>query len=194
MDRLAAGLERNLKTKYEFQFVAPTSEDYYLTKIPGCFARLRMFDPNWQEAHGINEGDRIVQIDVDTIITGSLDDLFNRTEDFVIMQGGNYQPCPYNGALWMQRAFTNGQIWNDFSLDAARKIKFHEFPDDQGWLWNKLPGAAGWKCGDEVFVFQKPGWPLCNRLPDKAKIVTFAGSRRPDQIANLEWVKQHWIS
>lgn len=192
--RLSSGLKRNIKQDYEHHFVAPEIEDLPYTEIPGCFCRLRMFDYAWQERMGFKPDDRIVQMDVDTIITGNLDTLFDRNEDFVIMQGGSYQPCPYDGALWMQRAYTNEEVWTGFNLNEAAKTQFHEFPDDQGWLASMLPDAAGWQCGDEVFVYKKPGWPKDDILPERAKLVTFAGKRRPDQITNLDWVRKHWLA
>lgn len=150
---------------------------------------------------GFDPGDRIVQIDVDTIITGSLDSLFDRDDDFVIMQGGNASnPCPYNGAMWMQRAYTNEHIYSDFSLTAAAKIPYDSFPDDQGWFAHKLPNAAGWKCGRDtgVYVFRKPGWPsfvdasIGDDLPRGARLVTFSGRRTPEGFKHLDWVKRHW--
>lgn len=191
-DKLAASLRRNLKRQHEFKIVTPEDCDKHLTEIPGCFARLRMFDYEWQIKQGIKPGDHIVQLDVDTVIVGQIDNLLNRKQDFIIMQGGNVQPCPYNGALWKQRSYTNGNVWTEFSLEAAAKAPYHEFPDDQGWLWHKLPNAPAWKCGDEVFVYQKPGWPVGDALPDRARLVTFAGKRRPDQIEHLDWMRKHW--
>lgn len=193
ISRLAAGLHRNLKQAHILHIASPEIEDLPLTEIPGCFCRLRMFDCAWQERWGIEPGDRLVQIDVDTIITGNLDALFDREEDFVIMQGGSYQPCPYDGALWMQRAYTNEEVWTGFNLNEAAKTQYHEFPDDQGWLASQLPDAAGWQCGDEVFVYKKPGWPKDDKLPERAKLVTFAGKRRPDQITHLDWIAKNWV-
>ncbi len=202
LDRLRAALARNIKQPYRFIVLADkiTStdgrpiQDIELTKVKGCFARLRMFDPQWQFIREIKEDERIVQIDVDSIITGELDPLFDRDEPFVILQGGNYQPCPYNGALWMLRAGAHPEVWSDFSLEAASTISYHEFPDDQGWLWHKLPNAAGWQTGPTsgCYVYQKPGWKTGERLPDGARYVTFSGKRSPDKIAHLDWVQRHW--
>lgn len=191
LDKLRAGLARNIAQSYRFEVIRPTGR---LTEIKGCFARLQMFDPEWQKARGIQDRDRIVQMDVDSIITGPLDPLFDRQEPFVILQGGNYQPCKFNGALWMLRAGAHPEIWSEFSLDAAAKVPYHEFPDDQGWLWHHLPDAPGWQTGPSsgCYVYQKPGWPTGEQLPDGARFVTFAGKRRPDQITHLDWVKEHW--
>jgi hypothetical protein len=126
--------------------VIPLVRDIELTKINGCFARLRMFDPEWQWIARVDEC--LVNIDLDTVITGPLDPLFDRPEPFVIMQKGNASnPCPYNGALMMIRAGAHPEVWTDFSLEAAAETAHYEFPDDQGWIWHKMPNAAGWKCG-----------------------------------------------
>ncbi len=206
--KLAAGVRRNLQQPNCFFVVTddirrkglegvdiiPIVRDLPLLKIKGCFARLRMFDPKWQLAIGIY--DRLVCIDLDTVITGPLDPLFDRPEPFVIMQGGNASnPCKFNGALLMLRAGAHPEVWNDFSVEAASKVPFYEFPDDQGFLWHKIPNAAGWKCGVEsgVFVFRKPGWtPGHDALPPGARLVTFSGSRNPRRFAHLDWVQEHW--
>lgn len=213
VNRLAAGVKRNLKMPYRFACIHDKgfpgfSDDVHhswplademLTRQKGCFARLRMFDPVWQKAYPCHEmygnfADHIINIDLDTIITGSLDDLFDRPEPFVIMQGGNsINPCPYNGALMMLQPGINSEVWKDFSLAAANKVPFHSFPDDQGWIWHKVPDAAGWKCGSEhgIYVFQKRGWPGSTVLPNGARLVTFINND-PAKLMHLDWVKEHW--
>lgn len=196
--KLERGLRRHLKTPFRF-FVVQGDDiwDRELTEIKGCFARLRMFDPKWQKAQGINPGDRIVNIDLDMVVTGNLDPLFDRQESFVITQGGNaVNPCPYNGCLQMLRAGEHSEVWSDFSLEAASKVPFYSFPDDQGWLAAKLPNAAGWKIGPEsgVYIYQKPGWPggkSNTELPQDAKLVTFI-NKHPSDVGHLEWVKEKW--
>jgi hypothetical protein len=168
--------------------------DLRLTKIKGCYARLRAFDPQWQADYGI--ADRLATIDLDTVITSSLDPLFDRPEPFVIMQKGNAaNPCPFNGALQLLRAGAHPDVWGDFNVAAAAKAPFYEFPDDQGWLWHKLPNAAGWVCGpgSGVYVFRKPGWPQgSDALPEGARLVTFSGKRSPRKFIDLDWVGKHW--
>jgi alpha-N-acetylglucosamine transferase len=94
LHRLQNGLDRHLKEPFIFRIERPLFEDEYLTKIPGCFCRLRMFDPQWQRDRGMVEGDRIVSIDLDVVITGPLDPLFYRPEKFVILHGANASnPC-----------------------------------------------------------------------------------------------------
>jgi hypothetical protein len=207
--KLHNGLKRNLKQP--FRFILFTSElldaylpiemhpiwDDHLTTVEGCFARLRMFDPAFQSRYGIDG--RFVCIDLDTVITANLDPIFDRPEPFLILQGANStNPCPYTGALMMVRTGAYPELWSDFSLDAAKQIPFYEFADDQGWIWHKVPDAAGWKAGQNgVYAFMKPGWPKGftggQFLPRDARLVTFNGWRSPSQFHSLDWVKKHWI-
>lgn len=211
--KLVAGVRRNLKQEHRFvcfsehRFTLDGVEDgilpdIELTKIKGCYARLRMFDPSWQDGWF---SDRLACIDLDTVITGQIDPLFDRPEPFVIMQKGNASnPCPYNGALMMIRKGAHPEVWADFSVEAAAKTAHYEFPDDQGWLWHKVPKAAGWVCGVEsgVFVFRKPGWPSFDRkmksggddLPNGARLVTFSGGRSPEKYKHLPWVEKNWAA
>lgn len=205
VERLHASLRRNLKKPFRFLCVtdrkAPFSTgievtpipDLDLTKVKGCFARLRMFDPAWQHKVGVT--DYLACVDLDVVITRNCDDVFERTEDFLILQGANStNPCPYNGSLMMLRKGAHPEVWRDFSLDAASIIPFFSFPDDQGWIAHKIEKAAGWKAGgpEGVYAFQKPGWPQGYDLPANAKMVVFPGWRSPEKFKHLPWIKEHW--
>lgn len=193
--RLRRGLARHLSQPYRFAVLHVEQRDRHLIQIPGCFARLRMFDPDWQWENYIKEGDRLVCMDLDAIVTGPLDPLFDRPEPFVILQGANaVNPCPFNGSLMMLRAGAHPEVWREFSLDAAKTIPFFEYPDDQGWLSVKVPGAAGWQAGTAsgVYAFKKPGWPAGDDLPKDARIVVFPGWRDPSKFTHLRWVRDHW--
>lgn len=196
VDRLAAGVARNLRQPHDFCVFTPGPEDEHLTTIPGCFARLRMFDPEWQARNGFKPGDRIVCLDLDLIVTGHLDDLFNRPESFVILQGANAaNPCPYNGSVFMLRAGERRDVWADFSLEAVKAIPAYEFPDDQGWFAHKMPDAGAWVAGPKsgVYAYRKPGWPRGDDLPSGARIVAFPGWRDPQGLRHLRWVRAHWL-
>lgn len=195
VERLAAGVGRHLGKDHRFLVCRPAQEDMHLTRIPGCFARLRAFDPSWQRALGIREGDRIVCLDLDLIVTGPLGGLFDRPEPFVIMQGANSaNPCPYNGSMWMLTAGYRPDVWHDFSPAKLDVIPRFEFPDDQGWFWHKFSRAAGWRCGRQtgVYAFQQRGWPGGELLPRGARVVAFPGRRDPSQYTHLSWVREYW--
>lgn len=170
-------------------------EDMPYLNFPGCLVRMRMFDVMWQHKIGMQVGDRVVNVDVDAVPTGPLNSLFDRWDEFTIMQGFNStNPCPFNGSLWMFRAGERHDVWNDFSLDAHKKfnVPIHAIADDQGWLHYKFPDAKAYGPSDGVYAFKKRTWPTPDlTLPKDAKLVAFPG-RSPEKYQNLPWVKEHW--
>lgn len=206
--RLKMGLDRHVSQRFRFLLmtererviVDPRADverhaikDPELLGYKGCFVRLRMFDRGWQHNRKID--DRLVCMDLDVVVTGSLDALFDRDEEFVILAGGNsMNPCPFNGSVMMLKAGCHHELWDDFSVEAASKIPFYEFPDDQGWFAHKVPRAATWKCGKEsgIYAFKKPGWPPGDDLPRDARIVVFPGKRQPKDFRSLKWVRDNW--
>lgn len=206
VDRLRRGVARNLKAEHRFALVSDDGrevegceswripdEDLHLTTIPGCLARLRLFDPAYLASHGAS---KVIVIDLDTVVTGPLDDVFDRPEPFVIFQGCNsVNPCPYNGSTWMLEAGYRPDVWSDFSLEAAAKTPFYLFPEDQSWMAHKLPGAAGWTVGPKsgLYGFKKRNWPHGEKLPSDARLVTFVGSRDPGKFLHVDWIERHWL-
>lgn len=168
----------------------------YLLALPGCLVRLAAFDPIWQSSIGLSGRDHFLNLDLDMVITRPIDHIALRSEGFAILRGINgSNPCPYNGSVWKLRAGYAPEVWTDFSIEKLRKIKFHEFPDDQGWFWHKMPDVPGFGPKDGVYGFRKVGWPAGDDyapLPVNACIVAFPGFRSPAMFAELPWVKEHW--
>ena len=204
--RLVRGLRRHLDQPHRFMVITDQPrllpeyechdiDDWELLQVKGCFARLRMFDPEWQGRLRLL-GKRIVCIDLDTVITGPLDPLFNRAEPFVILHGANAaNPCPYTACIFLFQSGAHPELWNDFSLEAVAKIPRYEFPDDQGWMHFKAPDAAAWHVGDKsgIWSFRKRNWPPDDRLPNGTRMVVFPGARDPSQFAaQLPWIREHW--
>ena len=189
------GINRNLRQPHDLLIFSPDDDTRYLTEIKGCFCRLKMFSPEWQEKIGLETGERLVCTDLDVVFTGPLDPLFDRPEEFVILGGANaLNPCDFNGSLMMLRGGSNHQIWSEFSVEKAKKQPFFEFADDQQWLFNNLPSAATWRVGKSsgIYSFQKRGWPGNDILPEGARCVVFPGWRDPSRFLKLEWIRENW--
>lgn len=197
-DRLKQAVNTNLSEPHRFLVFNDEdsnlpSECFPLMAMPGCFARLRVFEPSWLVKYGIHEGDVLVTLDLDLLITGSLDGLFNRDEPFTILQNVNTaNPCPYNGSIWMLQIGHRPDVWTEFSLDAYHglHVPYYEFPDDQGWLAFKLPNASAFGPRDGIYAFKKRGWPKGDALPSNARIVAFPGHRQPNQFRHIDWIRQ----
>jgi hypothetical protein len=208
VERLAASVRRNLTTPHRFLCLTERErevqfsngierhaiKDPELLSEKGCFVRLRLIDAGWQSNRRI--GNRLLSIDLDNVIVGSLDHLLDRHEELVILQGVNSQnPCPYNGSIFSLQAHTYQHVWQDFSLEKAYQLPYFDFPDDQGWLWHVAPHAGAYTPKDDgVYAFQKPGWPKGedSTLPNNACVVAFPGWRDPSKFMHLPWVLKHW--
>lgn len=204
VERLAAGVRRWLKQPHRFLCMTERERDVHFSdgierhaikdrNLIGrdCFCRLRLFDPGWQKNRRIDGN--VVSIDLDNVIVGPLDELFERPESLVILQGVNaVNPCPFNASIFMLKAGTNEHVWTAFSREAAQEIEYHEFPDDQGWLAEMVPNAGAWGPNDGVYALAKPGWPKGLNLPTNARIVAFPGGRDPNQFTRLDWVRSNW--
>lgn len=192
-ERLLAGVNRNRAAPFDFTVIR--CDDDPLTQVPGCFSRLRLFDPDWCADHGFKAGDRVLVLDLDLIVTGSLDPLFEGDDPFRILQGVNASnPCPMNGSVWRLDIGHRPDVWTDFSLEAAAKVPHDRFPDDQAWFAAQMPDAGAYTDADGVYAFQKRGWPKGNALPKNARLVAFPGWRDPVGFQHLPWVAEHWRS
>lgn len=202
VEKLQRGIARHLKQKH--RFVCITNRDVPCERIPvedqklfsvrdGCYVRLRMFDPEWQARHGI---ERIVCLDLDVVITGRLDPLFDRPEPFVILKGGHYNPCPFNGSVQMITRGARPEIWSRFGVpeaESAAMIRGKWRGSDQTWIAHVAPDAPGWTFKDGIYGFKKPGWPKDNQLPADARIVAFPGSKDPSKLGEYRWIKENWV-
>lgn len=191
VERLARSLQRH--SNINLIIATPCEDDLPLTRIPGCFARLRAFDPAWQEAYGIAPGDKLLVLDLDLVVTGDVTPLFEGDDTFAILQGVNaVNPNPYNGSVWRLTAGEHADVWDEFSIEKAASIYYYAFPDDQAWFHHMIPKAGAFGPQTGVYAFQKPGWPRGAELPSNARVVAFPGWRDPSAFSYLPWVKEHW--
>lgn len=110
------------------------------TGRPQCFRRLSMFRPDAAELFG---ADRLVQLDLDVVITGSIDHLFEGDEDFKICRGTSTSRS-VNGSMYMLRAGSRSHVFNDFTPERAEAAGRKHVGSDQSWIAHCLPGAPTW--------------------------------------------------
>lgn len=199
VEKLKVGVARNLKAPHRFLCIGddiPIENPELLSVRDGCYARLRCFDPEWQARHGIS---RLVWLDLDVVITRSLDPLFDRDDPLVVLRGGHFNPNPINGSVLMLRAGAHPEIWSDFTPERAEAVStVNNFwrGSDQTWIAHKMPAdTPGWTHADGVYGFGKPGWPSGRtRLPENARIVIFPGKRDPADMLDIDWIRQNWAA
>ena len=160
---------------------------------PSCYRRLKLFSPEAREL----VGERILSLDLDTVITGDVTPLWTRTEDFIAWEGTAGRN-PYNGSMVMLTAGARPQVWTDFDPERspalARKAGF--IGSDQAWIAYRLGlEEARWTRDDGVYSWRMHLRYKSGILPPGARIVFFHGSADPwlkSTQKSAPWISDHW--
>lgn len=159
---------------------------------PSCYRRLKLYSAEAEQMFG----PRIVSLDLDCVITGDLEPLWDRPEEFVVW--GQTNPAnPYNGSMQLLTAGSRRKVWEDFDpLRSPRKaLSAGYFGSDQAWLCYCLgPNEARWTQADGVYSYRLDCKPKGGALPSNARIVFFHGQIDPDhpEAQRLEWVSREY--
>lgn len=162
---------------------------------PSCYRRLKVFAPD----AGKLFGERLISIDLDTVIVGDVTPIFDRPEDFVIWGESDYPRSQwYNGSLWMLRTGTRSKVWTEFDEDKSPGIaqRAGARGSDQGWMSYILgPNEATWGRKDGVYSFRKHVFgQFGGALPSDARIVNFHGRWDPwgYDAQKIPWIRTHY--
>jgi hypothetical protein len=167
--------------------IVPLWEDY--KELGGCFRRLRMYTER-------RLGPKFLMIDLDCVITGSIQHLVDMDE--VIMLNRYVNPGTprqlYNGALQLVTPGSEYErVWHDFHpaavirLTARRAGAKTYVGSDQAWLSHYF-GSGIPTFGPEHGVKDIKS---CHNVTKGTCIVFFHGVQDPSN-SNLPWVKEHW--
>ncbi len=168
-------------------------------KNPSCFRRLPIYKKSMGEYLGAT---RIVQIDIDVVITGNIDNILDRKEDFIIW-GDTARSTPYNGSLVNMIPGARERVYTEFDPQTSiRKIQKSGFiGSDQAWVGVVLgPNEAKYTEKDGVYSFRnyfQMNRPERTKLPHDAKIVVFHGNIDPWNTKIYQkypWVEEHYAN
>lgn len=159
---------------------------------PSCYRRLKVFSRDF----GRVAGERFVCLDLDVVITGDLRPLVDRDEDFVAWKDpGN--KWPYNGSMFMLRAGSRPQVWENFNPETSPK-EAHAAGcrgSDQGWISYVLgDGEATWGAQDGLYSYSMQLNGGNATLPKNARVVLFHGDVDPwsKEAQRHKWVKENY--
>jgi hypothetical protein len=158
---------------------------------PNCYRRLKAFAPDAAEWLG----ERILSIDLDTVIVDDITPLVDRHDDFVIW-GDTARNTHYNGGFWLLRAGSRSQVWTEFTPDAPRLTR-NMVGSDQAWISYVLgKGQPKWSEVDGVYSYRNHLREGTLPLPSNARIVFMHGKFDPwDELAQERspWIQKHWF-
>ena len=168
--------------------------------VPGrMFQQLMPFHPKAREWFG----DWLMVMDLDCVVTGSLDSVAEKAGDVVLWRNPSRRPWGnpegrgklrplYNGSLMMVRNGARTDIWDMFSPEVSPL----QFRDSQHYI-SAVAGAdcAYWDDDDGVYRLARddtPGSGVTGELPANARVVFFAGDQHKPWIKEIQ-AKYPWI-
>lgn len=185
--RLRDAIAANLALKHRFVCLTDRSEipDGIGTlqlrgrMLPGNLKLASLYHPD----SGLRG--RVVAFDLDSIITGSLDDICSYDGPFCV--AGDFNTGEPDGflrsfvaedATWLWK-----QAWTSARDEITREIPYLRHELKQPDLWqNVVPRQV---------VSYKRHCAKYQRIPDNARIVSCHGKPKNEDVP--EWLKQHWI-
>lgn len=185
---LANMVARNLPIDTIYDFICftdnpePIDDGIKINKLPNLkswWAKLYLFKEGL-----FSKDDRIIYLDLDTVITGDLKDIINYDGAFAILRDF-YRPHGLQSSVMSWRGDWGGHIWREYERA--------NFPDisggDQAWIEQHVLRPDIWQ---ELYPKQFVSYKVnaTSSIPNNAKIVVFHGEPRPHQC--LGWVKQFW--
>ncbi len=146
---------------------------------PQCYRRLSMFRRDAAKIFG----ERFVCMDLDCVIGGPLDPLFDRPDDLVLFKG-TMSNRPYNGSLMLIRAGCRPDVFDDFNQEAALESGSKFCGSDQAWLMHKLgPNEPTWGEADGVHFFTGK---RRNYMSIQPRVIFFPGRIKPWDLAPVD--------
>lgn len=136
---------------------------------PQCLRRLAMFRPDAADIFG----ERFVSMDLDCVVFGSLDPLFDTDVDFKMYRGTNLRR-PYNGSMVMMTAGARPTVYRTLSPLALSVASQAYVGSDQAWISFILgEGEATWGVEDGVYAYN-------SRLnKSEPRLMFFLGNPKP---------------
>lgn len=179
-------ISRNLPDGLEGRFICFTDDPIEAIDCPplpeglnGWFNKLYLFKQDL-----FPEGDRIIYFDLDTVITGPLDDIVKYDGDFAILRDF-YRPNGYQSSVMSWKAGLHSYIWDEYDLGSFPNIE----GGDQVWIEQQMPKVDLWQ---ELYPHKFVSYKVScqNMFPKSARVVVFHGEPRPHEAGG--WVDHIW--
>lgn len=192
-------VERNLKQEHKFYCITENpSQVHGIETIPApiqvadSWCKIGLFTSQLQK---VKKGDKMLFLDLDVVITGSLDDLIAGKLINKKDEQGDKIPCrdfwivkdwhdPYNSSVMYWEHGQQGRIY----------VAFKGIPDmerlrgDQNLIAEVATDAKTFKQG-AVLSYK---FDNVKAKPEKAKVVLFHGKPKMSDLPDVAWIQKEW--
>ena len=155
--------------------------------FPGWWSKIELYRP------GVIIGPTLY-VDLDTIITGPLDQLTDLPYEFAMLRNFNNPDVVGSGVMWFRKPLEG--IYEKFLEDQKRAMEWYDFKGlngtyvgDQSFVFDFLEGKIDRLDRRDIRSYKKH---CKNGLPEGTSLVCFHGPPKPTEV-HTEWMKQCWI-
>lgn len=188
--KLKNGVAKNLSKAHTFTCLTDVEVD--CKRIPlehgweGWWSKIELFKP------GTIDGPTLY-LDLDTIITGSLDEFTDLPYDFAMLENFNSPDMVGSGMMWFKEKAPS-VVYERFIQGPERIIQHYKnaklgsYMGDQAYIWDCMDREVDKIASPRLKSYKKH---CRNGLPEGTSVVCFHGRPRPTEI-NPDWMRE-WI-
>ena len=197
VERLYQAVTRHLTVPHRFVCLTDQPENFSCEtlpipmNLPGWWGKLALFSD-------VIQG-RILFFDLDTVITGNIDDFANYQGDLAIIKPF-YRDSGYASGVLNIGPSAHRHVWEQFSQNPQKAVNYcaeHADPapwncGDQRWLELTVPQADYWQAllPGQLVSYKVHCHPI-NALPQDSRIVCFHGKPDPHEVMD-PWIVNNW--
>ncbi len=189
VNRLAAMVARHTTRPYTFLCLTDNPTGLTCahapigTDLPGWWAKLVLFQP-----HPALAGQRVLYLDLDTLIVGTADLLLEYDGPLAVLQDF-YRPHGYGSAVMSIAPGEGAEVWRTFQANPLAVMQNHH--GDQDWIQLSRPGADRWQALYPGLIVSYKVHCL-EGLPEGAAVVCFHGFPKQTDLVQIPWVQEAW--
>lgn len=154
--------------------------------LKGWMNKLALFKPGVFE-----DGERVLYLDLDTVITGSLDEIAFYDGEFAMLQDLWFPQLRASGVMAWRGGF-GAHIWESYAaagFPADVRFDGYTFGGDGAWIAQHVPRADVLQ---DLYPGQIASYKVsAGMLAPQTRVCAFHGTPRPHEI-NSGWVPAMW--
>jgi hypothetical protein len=183
VDRLRRGVARHLSLPHRFEVITAAPD------LPRNLRKMWLYAPE----NGLSG--RVLCLDLDTVVIGSLDDIGGYVGQFCVLED-LWQPGLCGGGV---TAFEAGdpvlqeRLWQPI-VDNLGEVMSVCGGAERHWFRAQMPDADFWQRfypGQIVDAKPKATRQIIEAVPGNGRLVCFHGRPRPHEVER-DWLTEHW--
>lgn len=184
--KLKDGVSRHLTVPHEFKCLSDVDVPDRIPlrhKWPGWWAKIEMF----REITGPT-----LYLDLDTVITGSLDHFAKLESDFAMLSNFHVPEFVGSGVMWFGKP--QRHVYERFCEKPFKWIEHHErkrngpYLGDQAFVWESMKRKVDHLPMETIKSFK---FHCTKGLPEKTSIVCFHGLPKLPTV-KADWIEANW--